>query len=346
MSGKKIRLGLIGAGRIGKLHAENIATRVGSVELTHIADLNREAAKTLAEQHRVPHATDDYRALVKNPAIDAVIICSATNTHSEIIREAAAHGKHVFCEKPIDTDLTRVRETLKQVDSAGIRFQVGFNRRFDPNFAKAKESIAAGKIGTPHILRITSRDPAPPPHEYIRVSGGLFLDMTIHDFDMTRFLSGSEADEIYALGAVLVDPAIGKLGDIDSAIITMKLKNGMLASIDNSRQAVYGYDQRIEIFGSAGMVQVANRTPDSQIYSNADNVQTSKPLYFFLERYKESFTAEMRAFVDCIRNNTQPRVTGNDGLMPLIMALAAKKSLVENRPVKLDEVCAADDGCT
>lgn len=338
MSENNVHFGLIGAGRIGTLHAANIATRVESGELKAIADLNLDAAQKLANRHRVSTATSDYMQIIQDDSIHAVVICSATNTHSEIIRQAAAKGKHVFCEKPIDTDLHRVQQTLKLVEEAGIKFQVGFNRRFDPSFSKTRTAISSGDIGTLQILRITSRDPAPPPHSYIRVSGGLFIDMTIHDFDMTRFLSGSEAEEVYALGSVLVDPEIGKLGDIDSSIITMKLKNGALASIDNSRQAVYGYDQRVEAFGSSGMAQVANRTPDSQIVSNAEGVQKSKPLYFFLERYKESFVAEMQGFIDCIRNKTTPHVTGHDGLMPLVMALAAQKSLKENRPVKLDEI--------
>ncbi len=338
MTGNQLRLGLVGAGRIGKLHAANIATQMDGAQLVHVADVNLAAAQALAAQHRVPNATTDYQDLIKDPALDAIVICSATNTHSEIIRAAAAAGKHVFCEKPIDTDLARARETVRQVDSAGICLQIGFNRRFDPSFAKAQAGIASGKIGTPQMLRITSRDPAPPPHSYIEVSGGLFLDMTIHDFDMTRFLSGSEVEEVYALGGVLVDPEIGRLGDIDSAILTMKLKNGMLATIDNCRQAVYGYDQRIEVLGSGGMMQVANRTPDSHMLSNADSVQQAKPLYFFLERYQESFIAEIRSFIQSIRNSTPPLVNGHDGIMPLIMALAAQRSLHEKRPVKLAEV--------
>lgn len=345
MSGNTVRLGLIGAGRIGNLHAGNIATQVESAELSAIADLDLKAAQNLADRHQVPTVTADYRQLINDDSIQAVVICSATNTHSDIIREAASKGKHVFCEKPIDTDLLRVQQTLKLVEESGIKFQVGFNRRFDPGFSKARTSISSGEIGTLQILRITSRDPAPPPHSYIRVSGGLYLDMTIHDFDMTRFLSGSEVDEIYALGSALVDPEIGRLGDIDSSIITMRLKNGALASIDNSRQAVYGYDQRVEAFGSSGMAQVANRTPDSHILSNADGVQATKPLYFFLERYKESYAAEIQAFIDCIRNNTAPPVTGHDGLVPLIIALAAQKSLKKNRPVKLDEICPLDGPC-
>src|SRR5262249_44739599 len=232
-------------------------------------------------------------------------------------------------------------QALHAVEKAGVKFQVGFNRRFDPSFAKVRELVANGKIGAQHIVRVTSRDPAPPPLEYVKVSGGLFLDMTIHDFDMVRFLSGSEAEEVYAVGGALVDPEIGRAGDVDTAIVTMRLKNGALATIDNSRQAVYGYDQRVEVFGSAGMVTVSNRTPDNHILANSEGIHSAKPQYFFLERYEEAYVREMQAFVDCIQQNTAPPVTGVDGLMPVILALAAKKSLQEARPVKVDEIMPA-----
>ena len=184
--------------------------------------------------------------------MDAVIICSSTDTHSKIIEEAAAHGKHIFCEKPIDLDLKKIENALKAVDKAKVTLQVGFNRRFDPNFKKIRESILEGKIGTPQIVRITSRDPSPPPLEYVKVSGGIFLDMTIHDFDMARFIAGEEVDEVFVHGANLIDPAIKKAGDIDTAVVSMKYKSGALCTIDNSRKAVYGYDQRLEVFGSKG----------------------------------------------------------------------------------------------
>jgi len=333
-----LNLCVIGAGRIGKVHAESLATRVPGARLVGVADINLAAARSLASQWGAPRPTADYRELLKDPSIEAVVICSATDTHAQIICEAAAAGKHIFCEKPIDYDLGRISRALEAVDKVGVKLQVGFNRRFDPGFAKARALVAAGKIGAVHLLRITSRDPAPPPLDYVRVSGGIFLDMTIHDFDMVRFLSGSEAKEVYAVGAALVDPEIGRAGDVDTCIVTMRLTNGALATIDNSRRAVYGYDQRVEVFGSAGMVAVSNRTPDDHVHFAEDGVHTAKPLYFFLERYQDAYLAELREFVHCVQTGTTPSVTGQDGLAPVIMGLAATKSLREGRPVKLDEI--------
>jgi len=338
VSSKTINLGVIGAGRIGKIHAENLATRIRGARLVAVADVNLSAAHEVAAQFHASVATADYRELLAVPDIDAVAICTATDTHAEIIQAAAAHGKHIFCEKPIDLDLKRIQEALDAVRKAGVKFQVGFNRRFDPSFAKARELVAAGKIGALHQVRITSRDPAPPPLAYVKVSGGIFLDMTIHDFDMVRFLSGSEAVEVFAMGAALVDPEIGRAGDVDTCVVTLRLENGALATIENSRRAVYGYDQRVEVFGTAGMVAVSNRTPDNHVLLNAESVSSAKPQYFFLERYAEAYVVELQQFVDCVHNGTSPSVSGTDGLMAVVLGLAAKKSLQENRPVKVSEI--------
>ena len=333
-----LRFGVIGAGRIGKIHAENLATRIPDVVVAGIADVDVKAAKDLASRLHVTAAEADYHMLLADPSIDAVAICSSTDTHAKIVIEAAEAGKHIFCEKPIDLRLEKIDAALEAVEKAGVKLQIGFNRRFDPNFRKVRTMVAEGKIGTPHILRITSRDPAPPPLSYIKVSGGIFLDMTIHDFDMARYLSGSEVEEVYTAAGVMVDPSIGEAGDLDTAIITLRFENGAIGTIDNSRQAVYGYDQRVEVFGSNGMIQAHNNTPDNDVYFNADGVQSAKPLYFFLERYTESFIAEMKEFVRSIRENTPPPVTGIDGRIPVVMGMAAKKSYLEHRPVKLDEI--------
>jgi myo-inositol 2-dehydrogenase/D-chiro-inositol 1-dehydrogenase len=339
MSEKKmITFGVIGAGRIGKIHAENLATRIPGVQVTAIADIILEAAQETATHLCILTSTADYHDILADPAIDAVAICSSTDTHAQIIIEAAQAGKHIFCEKPIDHELAKIDAALAAVEKAGVKLQIGFNRRFDPNFRKVREIIAANKIGEPHILRITSRDPAPPPVEYIKVSGGIFLDMTIHDFDMARYLMGSEVTEVYAAGGVMVDPSIGEAGDIDTAIITLCFENGAIGTIDNSREAVYGYDQRVEVFGSGGMVATGNNTQDSHVYSNAEGVQSALPLYFFLERYAESFTQEMREFVESIHNDNPPPVIGIDGRIPVVMGMAALKSYQENRPVKLSEI--------
>jgi len=332
-----IQVGVIGAGRIGKIHAENLATRIPVVAAAAVADIDLSAAQELAARLHIPRACSDYRAILADPDIQAVAICSSTDTHARIIVEAAQAGKHIFCEKPIDHDLAKIDAALAAVKQAGVKLQIGFNRRFDPNFRKVREMVAEGKIGQPHILRITSRDPAPPPASYVKVSGGIFLDMTIHDFDMARYLIG-DVREVYTAGAVLVDPEIGAAGDIDTAIITLTFENGAIGTIDNSRKAVYGYDQRVEVFGSGGMVTALNRTPDTHLYSNPEGVHSAKPLYFFLERYSESFLAEMQEFIQSIQHDTTPPVTGEDGRAPVLIGMAAKKSYLEKRPVSIREI--------
>jgi myo-inositol 2-dehydrogenase / D-chiro-inositol 1-dehydrogenase len=335
---KIIRVGVLGAGRIGKIHAENIATRIPGAVVEAIADPNFAFAKELAEKLHVTKVYEDYKKVMADPAIDAVAICSSTATHAQFMIEAAQAGKHIFCEKPVDHTLEKIDAAIAAVIKAGVKCQIGFNRRFDPNFKKIREFVSSGKIGDLHILRITSRDPAPPPAEYVKGSGGMFLDMTIHDFDMARYLSGSEVVEVYAAGAVLVDPAIGKAGDIDTAIITLKFANGTIGTIDNSRKAVYGYDQRAEVFGSGGMAASANNTANAAVYSGAEGVASEKPLYFFLERYMDSFIAEMRDFIDAVREDKPTPVTALDGRKPVVIAMAARKSMLENRPVKCSEI--------
>lgn len=334
----KLKVGIIGAGRIGKLHAENIVNHVPDAEICMIADAYADKIAEWAEGIGVNSITANYRDIINNADIDAVLICSPTDTHAEFVMEAAKAGKHIFCEKPIDLKIENVRGALDAVKAAGVKLQIGFNRRFDHNHKSVRDAVAAGKIGDPHIILITSRDPAPPPAEYIKVSGGIFLDMTVHDFDMARYLAGSEVVEVYAAGAVLVDNAIGEAGDIDTAVITLKFENGAIGVINNSRKAAYGYDQRIEVFGSKGSVSDLNDTPSSVVISTAEGVSSEKPEYFFLERYNESFITEIRAFVDAALNDRETPVVGEDGLKPIYMAIAAKKSLQENRPVKISEI--------
>jgi myo-inositol 2-dehydrogenase / D-chiro-inositol 1-dehydrogenase len=335
-----LRFGVIGTGRIGKIHAENLATRIPGVTVAAMADIDWKAAQDLAAHLRVPVVVENYHEILSNPSIDAVAICSSTDTHAKIVIEAAQAGKHIFCEKPIDFDLEKIDTALEAVEKAGVKLQIGFNRRFDPNFRKIHTMVAEGKIGIPHIVRITSRDPVPPPLSYIRVSGGMFLDMTIHDFDMARYLSGSEVDEVYTVAGVMVDPGIGEAGDVDTAITILRFANGTIGAIDNSRKAIYGYDQRAEVFGSNGMIQAHNNTSDQDVYFNADGVYSAKPLYFFLERYKESFIIEMKEFVQCIREDTPPQVTGIDGRIAVVIGIAAQTSYVDHRPVKIKEITA------
>jgi myo-inositol 2-dehydrogenase/D-chiro-inositol 1-dehydrogenase len=333
-----LNIGVIGAGRIGKVHAENLVTRIPHVNVLAIADVAVQAAQETARRLHIPKATQDYREILANPDIQAVAICSATDTHSQIIIEAAKAGKHIFCEKPIDFDLNRIDNVLAAVDQAGVKLQIGFNRRFDANYARVRQAIVSGEIGDLHMLHIISRDPAPPPISYIKVSGGIFLDMTIHDLDMARFLTGSEAVEIYTVAGVKVDPAIGEAGDVDTALIVMKFANGVTVTIDNSRKAVYGYDQRVEAFGSGGAISTDNVYPNMATISTAQSVRRDLPLNFFMQRYTESYAVEMQAFVDAVVNDNPVPVTGNDGRIPVIMGLAARKSYEENRPVQFEEM--------
>ena len=334
-----VTLGIIGAGRIGKVHTESICNYVRNAKIKTVADpfMNDTTAAWLKSMG-VENTAKDYHDILNDPEIDAVLICSSTNTHSPISLEAIAAGKHVFCEKPIDHDLGRIKEVVNALKGSRLKYQVGFNRRHDHNFAAVKQAILDGKVGDVHIIKITSRDPEPPSAEYAAVSGGMFLDMTIHDFDMVRFLAGCDAEELYVQSAVLVDPAIGEAGDVDTAVITLKMANGAIAVIDNSRRAAYGYDQRAEVFGSKGMVATANDTLSTAVISNAEGVTGEKPLYFFLERYMQSFATEVKGFVNAIENDTDTLVNVEDGLKPVLMGIAAKKSVLEHRPVKLSEI--------
>lgn len=334
-----INIGIIGAGRIGRVHVESIRTQVADAAVKVLADpfMNEQTAEW-AKQMGVERVTKDYKEILADPAIDAVLICSSTDTHASISIEAIEAGKHVFCEKPVDHDIQKIKQVQAALREHPVKYQVGFNRRFDHNFAAVRNAVAEGRIGDPHIIRITSRDPEPPSADYIKVSGGMFLDMTIHDFDMARFLAGCNAEEIYVEAAVLVDPAIGETGDVDTAVITMKMENGSLVTIDNSRKAVYGYDQRVEVFGSKGMVNVSNDTVSSAVVSSADGVTAEKPLYFFLERYMQAYAGEIKSFVQAIEQDGDTAVGIIDGLESVRMGLAAKKSLEEHRPVGLSEI--------
>lgn len=333
---KDIRIGVIGAGRIGKMHTQNLAYHVPDAQVTAISDIDVDAARQCAATCHIPKAVQDYREILEDRDIDAVFICSSTDTHARIIIEGAQAGKHVFCEKPIDYDLNRIDEALAAVETAGVKLQIGFNRRFDPSFKHARDLITAGKIGMPHIVRITSRDPVPPPVSYIKVSGGLFFDMTIHDFDMSRFLLGEEVTEIFANGTCLVDPKIKEAGDIDTAIVNLTYQSGAYGVIDNSREAVYGYDQRIEIFGSQGCIVVGNRTPYEGMLYQKKSAQQTLPIIVMLTRYQESFIEESRQFIKSILDDVTPPVTGLDGKIPVLMGMAAKKSLDEHRPVPVE----------
>lgn len=321
-----------GAGRIGAIHAANLAAS-GRARLAHVVDVHAPAATALAAKHGA--TVSDTATALADPKVGAVIIASSTDTHADLVIAAARAGKAIFCEKPIDLSLPRVDACLDAVAKAGVPMLVGFNRRFDPSFAELHRRIGAGAIGAVEQVVITSRDPGPPPVSYIKVSGGLFRDMTIHDFDMARWMLGEEPTEVFAYGATLVDPAIGQAGDIDSAMVLLKTASGRMAHINNSRRASYGYDQRVEVHGSAGRLIAGNRTPTTVELADANAVTADKPLHFFLERYADAYRIELNAFLDAVANGTKMPIGAEDGRQALVLADAAVESLRTGRPVKV-----------
>jgi myo-inositol 2-dehydrogenase/D-chiro-inositol 1-dehydrogenase len=332
----RVRFGILGGGRMGRLHGKNLAFRIPGAEVAAVSDPIGNAAGECARECGCDASYMDARQILENQDIDAVLICSYTDQHAVQIIAAAEAGKHIFCEKPIALGLDKIDEALSVVSKSGVKLQVGFNRRFDPGFSRARDMVVEGKIGTPHLVRITSRDPGLAPMEYVKTSGGIYVDMTIHDFDMARWIIGSEVEEVYAMGNVLVEPRLRDLGDVDTTIVMLRYASGALGAIDNSREAVYGYDQRLEIFGSGGCVVVGNQGPNTAVLSDRDGVHADKPLYFFVERYEQSYLNEMNHFVDCVLNDRTPSVTGIDGRIPVVMGMAADRSRKENRPVRVE----------
>ena len=332
-----LRIGVLGTGRIGRMHAELLSGRVDGAVLAGVYDTTLERAQAIAERLGVP-AASSATELLDSSGVDAVAVCSSTETHVDAIVAAAARGKPVFCEKPVSQDLAEVDRALAAVARAGVLLQVGFNRRFDPAHQSVREAVVSGAVGDVHLVRISSRDPAPPPLEYARTSGGLFLDMTIHDFDMARYITGSEVVEVYAQGAVRITPELRELGDIDTAVVTLTHAGGALSVIDNSRQAVYGYDQRVEAFGSLGMAASENPLLHTGILRTVDGAHSATLPYFFVERYIPSYVRQWDAFVAAVCNDLPSPVGGPDGRAPLAMGLAARRSLEEQRPVRLAEI--------
>ncbi len=325
---------LIGAGRIGKVHIRAV-NGMPDTSIRYIFDIHEPAAVELAAECNAE--VTELDTIFTDDKVDAIIIASATDTHADLLKRCAAAGKAVFCEKPIDLDLASAREVAKVVDDAGILCGLGFNRRFDPQFSALHKRVSNGDIGDIETLLIISRDPAPPPIEYVKVSGGLFRDMMIHDFDIARWILNEEIDSVYATGSALVDPAIAAAGDVDTATVTLKTRSGRLAIITNSRRCVYGYDQRIEAFGSSGMLQAMNNTDTNLVFSGDAGVTTETPQYFFLERYAEAYRLELTDFVSALQKGTAPLADHNDGVASLQLAEAAIDSLASARAVKLSE---------
>ena len=330
-----LRIGLLGCGRIGRVHAAGIAAHPGST-LSAVSDIHAPAAEALGGPFGASVRSSE--AIIADDAIDAVLVATSTDTHAGLIEAAVAAGKAVLCEKPVDLDLARARACLDAVAGSDRPVMIAHNRRFDPSFAALRVALEAGEIGAPEMLAVTSFDPGPPPLDYVRVSGGLFRDMMIHDFDMARFLMGGAPERVHAVGSSLVDPAIGAAGDVDTAVVTLSYADGRMAVIRNSRRAAYGYDQRAEVLGSRGMLEVRNVPETSVVRSTANGVTGAKPVHFFLERYHAAYRAEWDAFVRAVTDGAPMPVTLEDGIAALAVAEAATRSAAEGRPVALSEV--------
>jgi myo-inositol 2-dehydrogenase/D-chiro-inositol 1-dehydrogenase len=319
-----LQIALFGAGRIGQIHARNVAQR-DDAGLRYVVDTDEAAARRLAGVHGA--STSDPATVLADPAVDAVVIATSTDTHAELIQAAARAGKAIFCEKPLDLDATRAEQTLQVVTQQRARLALGFNRRYDPSFRRLKREVVSGRVGEVEVVSITSRDPAPPPLAYIGRSGGLFRDMMIHDLDMARWLLGEEPVSVYARGSALVDPAIGAAGDIDTAVVVLETATGRLCQITNSRRCSYGYDQRIEVFGSRGLVRADNDTATRVVVADDAGFASEPALPFFLERYAAAYRAEIEEFVRAVRGESAELATGLDGLRALELANAAQQSL-------------------
>ena len=336
---KKVNIAIFGVGRIGKIHLKNLL-RFSGVNVVAVADTHYPADEFKKEFKDVFFSSNPEEVLAL-PAVEAVLICTPTSSHAAMIELALQSGKHIFCEKPVDLSLERTKALVDMANQSGVKLMLGFNRRFDPDFLQARKSIQAGRIGDIQIIKITSRDPGLPPLDYIKNSGGLFMDMAIHDFDMARYMMGKEVKEVYSRGLVLVDKQVGEVGDVDTALTTLIFEDDTYAVIDNSRKAIYGYDQRLEVFGNKGMIQVENNQHNRNIVSDAEGIHQSLPLDFFMDRYAASYLNEIQYFVDAISKNAPIPVSGDDGLKATIIAVAAKKSVLEGRPVAISEIAAS-----
>jgi myo-inositol 2-dehydrogenase/D-chiro-inositol 1-dehydrogenase len=331
-----LRCAVFGAGRIGRIHAANLARQVDGAQLVAIADIDHAAASDLADRLRVPTVTTDYTDLLGRDDIDAVVVCTPTSTHYDVLLACVASGRAIFTEKPIDLELARIDAINSAVAERGVPMMVGFQRRYDPDFARVRAMVQAGAVGDVHVVRITSRDAVPPHRSFIPTSGGIFLDMTVHDLDMVRFVTGREVVGVYARGSVLVDPMFAEEGDWDTAVLTLTLEGGVLATIDNSRRAVYGQDQRLEVFGSAGVVAATNHAVDRVTSADEAGAHSARLMAFFPERYADAYRREMQVFVDAVRAGDPMPVTGEDGRRATALAVAATRSARENRYVPID----------
>ena len=333
---RKVNIAVIGTGRMGSVHVANLVRQIPAANLTAICDIRLEVAQAVADNLGIQRVVKDYHELLADPSIEAVLIATSTDTHAMIIKDAAAAGKHIFCEKPLALDLKDIDDALAVVNQSKVKLQVGFNRRFDKSFQRVHQIVASGEIGRPCMVHVISRDPESPSIEYLRTSGGMFLDMTIHDFDMVRFQVG-EVEELYVMGNVLITPEIREFGDLDTTIVSLKFTNGAIGTIDNSRQAVYGYDQRLEVLCSDGAAIANNEVETTITKGDRGGFHSAKLPHFFMQRYASCYVEEVRQFVECVQEDKPTPVTGRDGLMAVVLGQAAWKSFREKRPVKISE---------
>jgi myo-inositol 2-dehydrogenase/D-chiro-inositol 1-dehydrogenase len=334
---RRINIAVIGTGRMGSVHVRNIARLIPEANLVAVCDIRLEVAQAVADECGIERVVRDYHELLADGTIDAILIATSTPTHAMIIKDCAAAGKQIFCEKPLALDLADIDDALDAVEKAGVKLQVGFNRRFDKSYQRIHEIVASGEIGRPCILRITNRDPDFPAMEFMRASGGIFLDLAIHDFDMIRYQVG-EVDEVYAMGSVLINPELNEFNDVDTAVVSLRFANGAVGSIDNSRKAVYGYDQRLEVFCSNGTAMAENEAETTVRKGNTEGFLSAKPPYFFMQRYAPCYVEEVRQFIECVRDDKPTPTNGADGRAAVAIGYAAGKSLQENRPVKISEI--------
>ena len=328
----RVRVALIGAGRIGQRHAMTLASAIPRAELAIIADVHGPSAAALAEKVRCQGWTDDPLETLADPSIDAVVIASSTHSHAPLITGAAQAGKQIFCEKPIALDLEATDHALDAVQRAGVLLQIGFQRRFDKAYHKAKELIDAGALGRIEAIREAMRDPSPAPRAYLETSGGLYRDMTIHNFDCVRWMMGEEVTELFAMGSAIVSPMFQELGDIDTSIVSLRFSNDSLGVIDNSRRSGFGYDVRTEVFGSEGALMIGYSRDTPMLRLDANGIH-SDHIYWFLERFDQAYIDELKVFVDCVGDGRQPPVDGEDGRAAMVLAYAAEASRRENAPV-------------
>jgi myo-inositol 2-dehydrogenase/D-chiro-inositol 1-dehydrogenase len=334
---RKVKIAVIGTGRMGSVHCRNIVRSIPEAELVAVCDIRLEVAQAVADELGIQRVVRDYHEMLADPDIESILIATSTNTHAFILKDVAEARKQIFCEKPLALELDKIDEALAVVSKAGVKLQVGFNRRFDKSFIRVREIVQSGEIGRPCILRITDRDPELPALEFLRASGGMFLDQTIHDFDMARFQVG-EIEEVYAIGNVLIGPALNEFGDIDTDVVTLKFTNGAVGAIDNSRQAVYGYDQRLEVFCSNGTAIAENEYENTTRMGKPGSFTLAKLPHFFMQRYAPCYVDEVRQFIECVREDKPTPTTGADGRAAVVLGYAAWKSFHENRPVKTSEI--------